>query len=315
MLETSARLLRLLSLLQSRPEWPGPELADRLDVTVRTIRRDVERLRALGYPVHSLRGSAGYRLGAGSALPPLLLDDEETVAVAIGLRTVSGGGGVTEAAGRALAKLNQVLPSRLRHRLDTVQRAVTRVDATASRLDSDVLLALTDACRRRERLRFDYTDNTGRETVRDVEPHAVVGLFQHWYLVAFDTGPNDWRSFRIDRIRPRTPTGPRFTTRTPPGGDFATYLADRMSAGAWPWQATVTLHGPAFEVADRLWPGMGMLEAVDDHHCLLHVGGDSPTSLAWMITSLDTDFTVTEPPELAEALRTLAYRCLQGVAT
>ncbi|MFD4428648.1 helix-turn-helix transcriptional regulator [Nocardia sp. NPDC058497] len=313
MLETSARLLKLLSILQSRPECSGPELAEHLDVTVRTVRRDIERLRALGYPVDSVRGSAGYRLGAGSALPPLLLDDEETVAIVMGLRTVSGGPGIAEAAGRALATLNQVLPSRLRHRLDTLARTMGTVQAGASPLAAGTLLAVSQACQRHERLRLDYTDNSGRDSVREVEPHAVINLYQHWYLVAWDVAAGDWRSFRIDRVRPRTPTGPRFTVRTPPEGDFATYLGKRMSVGAWPWQATVTLHRSAVELADRIWPGMGVLEPVDDTCCLLHVGGDSPTSLAWMITSIDTDFTLTSPPELVTELKTLAYRCLAAV--
>ncbi|MFE3189441.1 helix-turn-helix transcriptional regulator [Nocardia sp. NPDC059240] len=313
MSDTAARLLTLLSLLQSRPDWAGPELADRLNVNVRTVRRDMDRLRELGYPVHSTRGSAGYTLGAGTALPPLLLDDEETVAVAIGLRTVSGGAGIAEAALRALTKLNQVLPARLRHRLEVLHHAMDRVDRTDSPLDPDTLLAISETTHRHERLRFDYTDNQGRESIRDVEPHAVINLFQHWYLVAWDGAQQDWRSFRIDRIRPRIPTGPRFTPRTPPEGGFAAYLNARMSAGAWPWQATVLVHRSATELAARIWPGMGVLEAIDDTSCLLHVGGDSPVSLSWMITSLDTDFTVTGPPELVEQVKTLAYRCLAAL--
>lgn len=312
MSETAGRLLRLLSLLQSRPDWSGAEIAERLEVTARTVRRDVERLRALGYPMQSVRGRAGYRLGAGTALPPLLLDDEEIVAVAVGLRTVTGGPGITEAASRALSKLSQVLPSRLRHRFDALQRTMARVDATPSTLEAGTLLAVSDVCQRHERLRLDYTDHAGDASVRDVEPHAVVNLFQHWYLVAFDPAAGDWRSFRLDRVRPRTPTGPRFTPRTPPEGDFATYLSHRMSAGAWPWQATVTLHRSATEMANRVWPGMGVLEAVDDTCCLLHVGGDSPASLCWMITSLDTDFTLTGPAEVLDEINGLARRCLNA---
>ncbi|WP_306361658.1 YafY family protein [Nocardia sp. CC227C] len=315
MLETSARLLRLLSLLQTHREWSGPELADRLGVSARTVRRDVDRLRALGYPVDAVQGTAGYRLGAGSSLPPLLLDDEEAVAVAVGLRTTTGGtvSGIEEASLRALAKLEQVLPSRLRHRLAGLTRSVVRVQAAAPRVEPDVLIALSDACDRRERLRFDYTDHAGRQTIREVEPQAVVNFNRHWYLVAWDVTRADWRSYRVDRLRPRIPTGPRFPPREPPEGDVVAYLSRRLSHGSWPYRATVTLHRGAAELADEIWPGMGVLEAVDDTSCLLHLGADSPWALSWMLTSLDTDFTVTEPPELVAEIDKLARRCAAAV--
>ncbi|MBF6170783.1 helix-turn-helix transcriptional regulator [Nocardia blacklockiae] len=311
MLETSARLLRLLSLLQEQRDRSGTDLAERLGVSARTVRRDVERLRALGYPVHAEQGTAGYRLGAGSAVPPLLLDDEEALAVAVGLRTVAGGtvAGIEQASLRSLAKLEQLLPSRLRHRLATLQRSLVRVGDDAPRVDPETLIALSEACDRRERLRFDYTDHAGRQTIRDTEPVAVVNVRRHWYLVAWDVARADWRSFRVDRLRPKTPTGPRFTPRELPGGDVVAYLSRRLSEEAWTWRATVTLHRPAAELTDRIWPGMGVLEAVDDTSCLLHVGADSPWSLTWMITSLDVDFTVHEPPELVEAVRALSDRC------
>ncbi|MBF6059164.1 YafY family transcriptional regulator [Nocardia terpenica] len=315
MMDPSARLLRLLSLLQTPRDWPGTELADRLGVSTRTVRRDIDRLRELGYPVHATQGTAGYRLGAGSAVPPLLLDDEEALAVAVGLRTVAGGtiAGIEEASLRSLAKLEQVLPSRLRHRLTALQRALVRVAGQAPRVDPDTLIALSDACHRHERIRFDYTDHGGRQSIRDTEPHAVVNFSRHWYLVAWDVTRNDWRSFRIDRLHPRTPTGPRFTPRDLPGGDVVTHLSQRLSTEAWSWRATVTLHRPAHDLTDRIWPGMGILEPVDDTSCLLHLGADSPWSLTWMISSLDTDFTVTGPPELIEAVRTLGRRCTAAV--
>ncbi len=315
MLETSARLLRLLSLLQTHREWSGPELADRLGVSARTVRRDVDRLRELGYPVDAVQGTAGYRLGAGSSLPPLLLDDEEAVAVAVGLRTTTGGtvSGIEEASLRALAKLEQVLPSRLRHRLAGLKRSLVRVEAAAPRVDPDVLIALSDACDRHERLRFDYTDHAGRQSIREVEPQAVVNFNRHWYLVAWDVARDDWRSYRVDRLRPRIPSGPRFTPREPPDGDVVAYLSQRLSQASWPYQATVTLHRGATELADELWPGMGVLEAVDDTSCLLHLGADSPWALSWMLTSLDTDFTVTEPPELVAEIEKLARRCAAAV--
>lgn len=313
MLETSARLLRLLSLLQSRPEWPGSELAERLSVNVRTVRRDVDRLRELGYPVIASRGSAGYRLGAGSQLPPLLFDDEEIVAVSVGLRTISGGPVIAEAALRAMVKLEQILPSRLRHRLAVLQRTLTSVRPVVPTVEPETLIAVSEACHRHERLRFDYTDNQNRKTRRDVEPHAVINFSRHWYLIAFDVLRDQWRSFRIDRLEPRIPTGPVFVPRQPPEGDFAGYLSSQLSVGAWPWQATVVLHRPAAELADRIWVGMGVLEAVDHTQCLLHVGGDSPAALSWMIISIDTDFTLEGPPELIDHLRELGDRCLRAI--
>ncbi|GGS60280.1 DNA-binding transcriptional regulator [Planobispora rosea] len=318
MLETSARLLKLLSLLQTRRDWSGAELAGRLGVTARTVRRDVGRLRRLGYPVHATQGTAGYRLGAGASLPPLLLDDEEAVAVAVGLRTAAGGSvaGIEETSRRALAKLEQVLPSRLRHRVNTLNTVTVRVGGTGSAVSPDTLMVIAEACRRRERLRFDYASPRGGETVRSVEPHSLVSFERHWYLVAWDTGRDDWRTFRVDRLTPRTPTGPRFPPRQPPDGDVATYLAHRLSSRTWPFQATVTLHESAEAVAGRVWPGMGVVEAVDDHSCLLHVGADTPSDLVWMITSVDADFTlVSGPPALTGALRAQADRCLRAVRT
>src|SRR5687768_4750127 len=207
---TSARLLRLLSLLQAPRDWTGAELAERLEVSPRTIRNDVERLRGLGYPVHATRGSiGGYRLAAGATLPPLLLDDEEAVAVAVGLRTAAGGtvAGIEETSVRALAKLEQVLPSRLRHRVNALQSFTVPVppDRPGPTVDPAVLTVLAAACRDAERLRFDYRGHDGSATVRSVEPHRLVSWGRRWYLVAWDVDRQDWRTFRVDRIAPRTP--------------------------------------------------------------------------------------------------------------
>jgi predicted DNA-binding transcriptional regulator YafY len=316
---TSARLLELLSLLQARPDWSGPELADRLGVTTRTVRRDVDRLRELGYPVDATQGTAGYRLGAGTSLPPLLLSDDEAVAVVLGLRTSAGGSvvGIEESSLRALTKLEQVLPSRLRHRVNTLDMATVRVDSggTAPAVSADDLVAIAEACRRHERLRFDYTSPDGRETVRAVEPHSLVSFGRRWYLVAWDVDRDDWRTFRVDRLALHSTTGPSFAPREPPDGDVATYLSLQLSSRTWPYRATVMLHESAEAVADRVWPGMGAVEPIDDHRCLLHVGGDSPWVLVWMITSTDTDFTLTTgPPELVDALRTQATRCLAAIS-
>jgi predicted DNA-binding transcriptional regulator YafY len=317
MLETSARLLRLLSLLQMHRDWSGGDLAERLGVSTRTVRRDVDRLRELGYPVDAVQGAAGYRLAAGSTLPPLLLDDEEALAVAVGLRTTTGGtvAGFEDSALRALTKLEQVMPSRLRHRLQALQGSLIRVEATAPRVEPDTLIAISDACHRHERLRFEYTNFKGRQSIKDVEPHSVVNFNRHWYLVAWDTATADWRSYRVDRLHPRRPTGPRFPPRQAPEGDVVAYLSHQLSARAWPHRATVTLHRSAAELADRIWPGMGVLEAIDDASCLLHTGADSPWALSWMITSIDTDFTVTDPPELVEQIEILAHRCAAATLT
>ena len=312
MLETSARLLKLLSLLQTRRDWSGTDLAERLGVTTRTVRRDIERLRELGYPVHATKGAAGYRLGAGTSLPPLLLDDDEAVAVTIGLRTAAGASvtGIEETSLRALTKLEQVLPSRLRHRVATLQKATVWVGGTGPPVSPDILMTIADACRRHERLSFGYASPRGGDTIRSVEPHRLASFGRHWYLVAWDIDRNDWRTFRVDRMTPRTPNGPRFTPRHPPDGDVATYLSHQLSFRTWPYRATVTLHDSAEALADRIWPGMGVVEAVDDHSCLMHVGADTPTALVWMITSIDVDFTlVSGPPELTEALRAQAVRC------
>ncbi|HLT60459.1 MAG TPA: WYL domain-containing protein [Microlunatus sp.] len=315
-MDTSARLLRLLSLLQTHRDWSGAELADRLRVTTRTVRRDVERLRELGYPVHAARGTAGYRLGPGSSLPPLLLDDEEATAVVVGLRTTSGSvTGIEEAALRALLKIEQVLPARLRHRVDTLHRTTVRIGPDAVEVvDADVLMAVAEACRRHEQLRFDYTGHAGSTSRRTVEPHSLVSFQRRWYLVAWDLDRDDWRSFRVDRLRPRTPTGPRFTPRPAPDGDVGAYLARRLSSDSWPYRAVVLLHGSADELAERVWPGTGVLEPVDERSCRLHVGADSPWALSWMITSVGAGFTVLEgPPELLREIRLVAERCAAAV--
>lgn len=233
MLETSARLLRLLSLLQAHREWSGAELAGRLDVTPRTVRRDIDRLRELGYPVHSAPGTAGgYRLGAGAELPPLLLEDEEAVAVAVGLRTAAAGGveGIEEASVRALAKLEQVLPHRLQRQVGALNAfTVPLLGSGGPRVDPNLLTELAHACRDCRRLRFDYTSHDGTVSRRTVEPHRLVFARRRWYLVAWDAGRADWRTYRADRLTPTPPHGPRFTpARRRPR------ISPRMSPGASP---------------------------------------------------------------------------------
>ncbi|MFC4910653.1 helix-turn-helix transcriptional regulator [Actinomadura gamaensis] len=316
MLETSARLLRLLSLLQTHRDWSGADLAGRLGVTVRTVRRDVSRLRELGYPVEAVQGAAGYRLGAGASLPPLLLDDDEAVAVAVGLRTAAGGSvaGIEETSLRALGKLERVLPSRLRYRVNALQRATVRVGSSGPEIGADTLMAIADACRRNERLRFGYTGSDGDGSVREAEPYGLVNFGRHWYLVAYDVDRDDWRTFRVDRLSPRTPSGPRFAPREVPDGGVAAFVSRRLAYRAWPFRATVTLHVPAATASERVWPGVGVLEPVDDASCLMHVGADSLWALVWMIASVDLDFTLRDgPPGFPDALRAHAERCLRAV--
>jgi predicted DNA-binding transcriptional regulator YafY len=307
MLQTSARLLRLLSLLQGRADWSGAELADELGVTTRTVRNDVQRLRDLGYPVQASPGvGGGYRLGA---LPPLLLDDEEAVAVALGLRTAAGASvtDIQETSVRALAKLEQVLPSRLRHRVHALQAATVEVPAPGPTVDAAVLTALAGACRDHQRLRFDYRDHDGSASVRTVEPHRLVHDRGRWYLVAWDRDRADWRTFRADRIQPRVPTGPRFVPGQLPGGDVATYLLRGVGSATWRYRAQVKVHAPATVVAGRLPPAV-LVDAVDDHTCIVHAGSDTPQMLAVYLGMLDADFEVDGPPELVERLATLSDR-------
>src|ERR1700738_4191606 len=287
MLETSARLLRLLSLLQTPRDWTGTELAGRLGVTTRTARNDVGRLRELGYPVHATRGAVGgYRLGAGAARPPLLRDDEEAVAVAVGLRTATIGSieGIEESALRALAKLEQVLPDRLRRRINTLQTYTIPVPAAGNRpvpsVSADVLTAITAACRDRERLRFAYRAHAGPPSRRDVEPYRLVNWGRRWYLVAWDTQRGDWRTYRVDRVEPRIPTGPRFTPRELPAEDLAGYVARGVSTAGWQYRARRTVPAPAEFIAERLPAMLGPVEAVDEHTCAVLLGSNEVESLA-----------------------------------
>lgn len=311
-LPTSARLLRMLSLLQARRDWTGAELAERLGVSTRTVRSDIEKLRELDYPVHATPGvSGGYRLGAGAALPPLLLDDDEAVAVALGLRTAAGGAvaGIEEVSVRALAKLEQVLPSRLRRRVSTLQTYTVPVprDDTGPTVDTEVLMALAAVCRDRERLRFDYADNSGAATVRAVEPYRLVNWGRRWYLFAWDLDRDDWRTFRVDRMRPRIPTGPRFAPRELPD-DVAAYVSSRVSAAAWRYRTRVTVHAPAEVVGERISPAVGVVERIDEQTCVLDTGADTVETLGAYLGLLAADFDVTGPPELVAYLRRLTAR-------
>jgi predicted DNA-binding transcriptional regulator YafY len=311
MLGTSARLLRLLSLLQSRRTWSGPELAERLEVGVRTIRRDVERLRRLGYPVHAAPGVAGgYRLGAGAELPPLLLDDDEAVAVAVGLRTAAGGSvaGIEETSIRALAKLEQVLPAHLRRRVNALQAFTVPAPGAGPTVDADVLATIAGACRDHEGLRFGYRSHDASQTRRRVEPHRLVHLGRRWYLLAFDLDRDEWRTFRVDRIAKPLSAGARFASRKLPAGDVAAYVSQAMSSARDRYQARVILHAPMAALSRKVPASYGSLEPIDAQTCMLHTGSDWLGGLAVYIAEIGVDFTVVDPPELTERVRDLAGR-------
>ncbi|MET0132324.1 MAG: WYL domain-containing protein [Kibdelosporangium sp.] len=313
MTDTAARLLQLLSLFTARRTWGGAELSERLGVTDRTVRRDIERLRELGYPVHAVPGPAGgYALGAGSGLPPLLLDDDSAVAVALGLHAAASGAvaGIQEAALRAAAAIEQVMPARLRRRVEALRATTVALTSRDAAVSPSVLALLALACRDSERLRFSYVDHAGKETKRHVEPHRTVYTGRRWYLVARDVDRDDWRSFRVDRLRDPLPTGRHTTPVDPP--DAASFVSEAVSSQPYRWRVKVLLAAPAGVVADRVPPTVALVEAVDSENCLLTTGGDSLDAIVLHLAILNLPFTPLEPPdlgarcaELADRLRTL----------
>jgi predicted DNA-binding transcriptional regulator YafY len=315
---TSSRLLTLLSLLQARRDWPGRALADRLEVSARTIRRDVERLRGLGYPVESLTGPAGgYRLRAGTAMPPLLLDDDEAIAIAVGLRSAAGASvtGIEETSVRALVKLEQVLPAHLRRRVSALQAATTTLPTGGPTVDPQSLTVIATACRDSELVRFAYRGRDGAASRREVEPHSLVNLGRRWYLVAWDRGRSDWRTFRVDRLTGPAATGVRFSPRALPAKDAADYIARSMSAWTHRFEARVTLHAPAETIRRRFPSHWGAIEPIDDHTCEYRTGDDDLDWLALRIAMFGVDFEVHEPPELAGHLRGMARRLDRAAGT
>jgi predicted DNA-binding transcriptional regulator YafY len=311
MLETSSRLLDLLALLQTRRDWPGAELADRLEVSGRTVRRDVERLRALGYPVESLTGPAGgYRLGAGAAMPPLLLDEEEAIAIAVGLRTAARASvtGIEETSIRALVKLEQVLPAHLRRRVAALGSATVAPPAPGPTVDPQHLTTVAAACRDSEGLRFGYQSRDGVASRREVEPHSLVNLGRRWYLVGWDRAREDWRTFRLDRVSRPAATGVRFTGRELPAKDPAAYVKQSI-AGAWSrYEARVTVHASAEEIAVRLPYFAGAVSPIDDQRCEFRASDDDIEWLALRVAMLGVEVEVHEPPELVEQLGVLSER-------
>jgi predicted DNA-binding transcriptional regulator YafY len=308
---TSSRTLRLLSLLQTHRYWPGAELAERLEVSVRTLRRDVDRLRELGYPVEAHRGvDGGYQLAPGAALPPLVVDDEEAVALAIGLRAAAQGAiaGIEESSIRALTKVVQVMPPRLRRRVDALRVAtVPAVWGNGPTVDSGVLTAVAQACRDEERLRFSYTAARGERTSRHVEPHRLVSLGRRWYLVAYDLTRHDWRSFRLDRLAEPRNTAERFRPRELPGGDAAAFVRAGIDGAPSPYAVEAIVHAPAEAVRAKVgqW---STIEEVDDRRCRLRMTVDNLDWPTLALGAVGAEFEVVSPPELATRLREWAAR-------
>ncbi|MFJ8542781.1 helix-turn-helix transcriptional regulator [Streptomyces sp. NPDC093586] len=318
--DTPARLLTLLSLLQTPREWPGGELADRLGVSRRTVRRDIDRLRELGYPVQATMGAdGGYRLVAGKAMPPLVLDDEEAVAIAVGLRAGAGHAleGVDEASVRALAKLEQVLPSRLRHRVATLQAATTPLTSgDGPSIAPETLTVMASTVAGRERLRFAYRAGDGTGSRRLTEPYRLVSTGRRWYLVAYDLDRDDWRTFRVDRVSEPFATGARFTPRELPAGDAAEYLRRSMQRRGDSYELVVTFAAPAREVAARLPGWLGAPEPVDDGaSCVLRATvSDAVEWMAVRLAMTGVDFRVQGPPELVTCVRALGARLTRAAA-
>lgn len=319
-MSTTTRLLNLLSLLQTRRDWPGSLLAERLEISDRTVRRDIERLREMGYRIQATMGpDGGYRLDAGSELPPLLFDEDQTLAVAVALQTASVVGvGIEEAAIRALATIRQVMPSRLRHRLDALEFTAIAGrpgDAPPTSVAMDVLVSLANTIRARQVLRFDYAARDASPAdeafgpPRRVEPHHLVTSQGRWYLVAWDLDRNDWRLYSVDRITPRIPNGPGFTPRDVPGGDVHEFVSARFKGrdvNEWPCRGTVILHLPAREVLP--FAGDRTVRAIDDERCALEMGSWSWGALAASFGRFDAPMEVSGPPELMDAFAVLAKR-------
>ena len=323
----TARLLSLLSLLQTGRDWRGSHLAVRLGVSDRTVRRDIDRLREMGYRIDATMGpDGGYRLAAGSDLPPLLFDDDQAVAVAIALQTASAVGvGIEEAAVRAMATIRQVMPSSLRHRMDALEIATLAArpgDAAPATARMDVLVSLANTIRSGRVLRFDFAprstqtqtqtqtqDESPFARSRRVEPHHLVAAQGRWYLVAWDLDRDDWRLFRVDRITPRIPDGPVFTPREVPGGDVRAFVSARFrgrDVDEWGCRGTVIVHLPAREVIP--FAGDGTVRALDERRCVLEAGSWSWESLAASLGRFEAPIEVVDPPELVHAFAALASR-------
>ena len=311
MLDTSARLLSLLALLQSRRFWTGAELAERLSVTGRTVRRDVERLRSLGYPVDASVGMAGgYQMGSSATLPPLLLDNNEALAVTVGLRIAASGSisGVEEAAVRALTKIEQLLSAKLKKRIRGMQETVSSFYIGGPVVDAEVLATLALATHNQETALFRYQDRAKNPTRRHVQPHGLVHVGRRWYLLAWDLSRESWRTFRIDRVEGEVRIGSSFVRRVVPGGSIARFVTRSISTEIYPAQARVLFFAPKKRLTDCISPLAGELEDAGDGRCVLTSGARSLSFLALHVANLGEEFEVLEPPELIEELSRLSAR-------
>jgi predicted DNA-binding transcriptional regulator YafY len=313
-MDTATRLLRLLSLLHSRPHWDGAELAARLEITPRTVRRDVARLRSLGYPIDAEAGiGGGYRLGPGGRLPPLLLEDAEAVAIAVGLRvaTTTTVSGVEEAAISALAKLHQVLPVRLREQVDAIGAHTTQLpQGELPPVDGGVLVTLAVGCRHTEGIRFRYRTHNGTESERSVEPLQIVHTGRRWYLVARDRDRQAWRTFRIDRITEPELTGSRYHFDDPP--DPVALVAEGTGVAPWDIVARVRVQADAATVARLIPPSQGLVDPIDENTCEVRFAANELGPLVSGVIRIYWPFEILDPPELRTAVHKHARRLLDS---
>lgn len=317
MAETTSRVLQLLGLLQSRRVWTGEELADRLGVTTRSVRRDVDRLRDLGYPVHASKGhGGGYQLGAGAALPPLLLDPDEAVAMAVCLRLAAGGtvAGVGESALRALTKLDQVMPARLRSQVSAVHDSTVTLTSpsTAEAVAPEVLMTLARACRDHEHVSSAYVDIRGNVTQRRLEPYQLVTTGRRWYLLAYDRDKQDWRSLRLDRMSEVRAVGSTFVARDAP--DAATYVRRSISSSPYRYVARVRFHASEDVLAQHFSPASVTIEADGPDACIVTAGADDPERMVFYFATVGCDFEVLEPPEVVRAVDAVSARLQRAVS-
>lgn len=317
MSETTSRVLQLLGLLQSRRVWTGEGLAERLGVTTRSVRRDIERLRDLGYPVHASKGhGGGYQLGAGAALPPLLLDPDEAVAMAVCLRLAAGGtvAGVGESALRALSKLDQVMPSKLRSQVAAVHESTVTLMAPSSDtpVEPDVLMTLARACRDHEHVAAGYVDIRGNATRRRLEPYQLVTTGRRWYLLAFDRDKQDWRSLRLDRMNDVRAQGSTFMPREAP--DAAAYVRRSISSSPYRYVARVYLYAPEDVVAQHFSPSSATIEPDGPDACVVTTGADDPERMVLYFATVGCDFRVLSPPEVIQAVEAVSKRLRRSVS-
>lgn len=309
-MKTPQRLLQMLTLLQSGRRFTAAELAVRFELTERSIRNDMERLRELGYPVIATRGRiGGYRLGSGANLPPLQLDDEEALAIAIGLQTATSSGiaGIDDAALRALTKLQSMLPTRLRRRLEAIQGFALRVpsDRASSNVPSERLAILANACRDFEVVRVRYRNHAGDESRRFLEPHRLISWGQRWYLLAWDEGRDDWRTFRVDRFDQVEGVGRRYRERAMPADDVVAYITRNISRAGSAFRAVIEVDATADVVAETISPMYAVIEPIGDDRCRLDVNTDDLRATLLYVGLLGFPFTIIEPPGLIAELASL----------